>query len=85
MAIHRHGASVAGDFFGQSSFASHALAYERNVVKMAPDADLAVLAALGCGVQTGAGGILRSLKVERGSSLLVIGGGAVGPARPLSP
>ena len=36
------------------------------------------LQSLGCGVQTGVGGVLRSLKAAPGSSLVVIGGGAVG-------
>jgi aryl-alcohol dehydrogenase len=37
-----------------------------------------VLAPFGCGVQTGAGAILRSLDCRPGSSLVVTGGGAVG-------
>lgn len=69
---------VATNFFAQSSFATYALAYERNVVKVAPDAPVEILGPLGCGVQTGAGGIMRSLACEKGSSLLVMGGGAVG-------
>jgi aryl-alcohol dehydrogenase len=69
---------VADNFFGQSSFAGLAIANERNVLKVADDADLATLAPLGCGVQTGAGAVLRSLKAKKGETLLVIGGGAVG-------
>jgi aryl-alcohol dehydrogenase len=42
------------------------------------DADLSVLAPLGCGIQTGTGAILRSLKAQAGEKLLVIGAGAVG-------
>ena len=48
------------------------------MLKVADDADLATLAPLGCGVQTGAGAVLRSLKANAGEALLVIGGGAVG-------
>lgn len=69
---------LAARFFGQSSFASHAIADERNVVALPDDADLASLAPLGCGVQTGVGAVLRSLKAQAGSSLVVLGGGAVG-------
>lgn len=70
--------AVSSNFFGQSSFATHALAYERNVVKVAPDLDLATYAPLGCGVQTGAGGIMRSLRCRPGSSVVIIGAGTVG-------
>ncbi len=76
--LHQHDAKIAGNFFGQSSFASLAIANERNVVKVAADADLGTLAPLGCGVQTGVGGVVRSLAARPGSSLVVMGGGAVG-------
>lgn len=69
---------VGSNFFGQSSFASHALTYERNVVKVPADLPLEMFGPLGCGVQTGAGGVMRSLACEAGSSLLVTGGGPVG-------
>jgi aryl-alcohol dehydrogenase len=72
------GGRVAARFFGQSSFASLCIGSARNVVKLSADADLGVLAPLGCGVQTGVGGVLRSLKARAGSSLVVMGGGAVG-------
>jgi aryl-alcohol dehydrogenase len=69
---------VNGVFFGQSSFASHALANEHNVVKLPADADLELAGPLGCGVQTGAGAVMNSLAAHEGSSLLVMGGGSVG-------
>lgn len=71
---------VSGRFFGQSSFASHALAHERNVVKLDGDEGLELLGPLGCGFQTGAGGIMRSLRCHAGSSLVIFGCGAVGIA-----
>lgn len=71
---------VADNFFGQSSFASLAVANERNIFKLGADADLALLAPLGCGIQTGAGAVIRSLRAKAGEALLVIGGGAVGLA-----
>jgi aryl-alcohol dehydrogenase len=69
---------VASNFFGQSSFATHALTYERNLVKLPPDAPFDVAAPLACGVQTGAGSILRALDCPPGSSVAIIGGGTVG-------
>lgn len=70
--------AVAGNFFGQSSLASHALTYERNVVPVPPGLPLEILGPLGCGVQTGAGAVMRSLACPRGSSILILGGGSVG-------
>ena len=71
---------VRGHFFGQSSFASHALATARNMVKVDKNLDLALLAPLGCGLQTGAGTVLNSLAVKPGQSLLILGSGTVGLA-----
>ena len=72
------GNRVAGSFFGQSSFASHALAYARNIVPIPDDLPFEHAAPLGCGIQTGAGAVMRSLACPPGSSLLVTGGGPVG-------
>lgn len=72
------GSPVAGNFFGQSSFATYAITYERNVVTVPEGLPLELAGPLGCGVQTGAGGIMRSLAARLGSSLLITGGGAVG-------
>ena len=66
------------NFFGQSSFATHALCHERNVVKVSKDARLELLGPLACGVQTGAGAIMNALCVPAGKSLAVFGTGSVG-------
>jgi aryl-alcohol dehydrogenase len=71
---------VRGHFFGQSSFATHALATERNLVKVPRDLPLEILAPLGCGMQTGAGTVINSLKVSKGASIAIFGTGAVGLA-----
>lgn len=71
---------VNGVFFGQSSFASHALANVHNVVKLSDDAPLDLVGPLGCGIQTGAGAVMNSLAAHEGSSLLVMGAGSVGLA-----
>lgn len=70
--------SVHSHFFGQSSFATHAVVPQGNAVKVSADADLYTLAPFGCGIQTGAGAVMNSLKVQAGDSLAVFGAGAVG-------
>jgi aryl-alcohol dehydrogenase len=76
--MRRGDAPVYGSFFGQSSFASHALAYESNLVVVGDDVDLSVASPLGCGVQTGAGAVLNVLRPAGDASLVVFGAGAVG-------
>jgi aryl-alcohol dehydrogenase len=71
---------VRGHFFGQSSFASHALVASRNLVPVSRALPLALLAPLGCGLQTGAGTILHSLAVAPGESVGIFGSGSVGLA-----
>jgi aryl-alcohol dehydrogenase len=71
---------VRGHFFGQSSFATHVLGTERNLVKVPKDLPLEILAPLGCGLQTGAGTVMNSLKVAKGDSIAIFGTGAVGLA-----
>jgi len=71
---------VRGHFFGQSSFATHALATMRNLVKVPKSLPLELLAPLGCGLQTGAGTVINSLAVRAGASIAVFGTGSVGLA-----
>lgn len=75
----RDGAPVYGSFFGQSSFATHAIAYARNTVK-APDLPFEHLAPFGCGMQTGAGTVYNTLAAKAGQAFAVIGAGSVGLA-----
>lgn len=77
-ALQRSG--VRGHFFGQSSFATHGLATESNLVKVDSNLDLEMLAPLGCGMQTGAGAVMNSLKVAPGCGIAVFGTGSVGLA-----
>lgn len=51
---------------------------ERSAVRVGPDADLSLLAPLGCGVQTGVGAVWNVLAPRPGSSVVVLGAGAVG-------
>jgi aryl-alcohol dehydrogenase len=73
-----HGEKVHDHFFGQSSFATYALANERNVVKVSSDVPLERLGPLGCGIQTGAGAVMNALKVAPGTTFACFGAGAVG-------
>lgn len=76
--LHRDTGDVHGVFFGQSAFATYALATERNVVKVDPAVPLELLGPLGCGIQTGAGAVLTTLNPSAGSSIAVFGAGSVG-------
>lgn len=77
-ALHDGATDVGSNFFGQSSFATYALTYERNLVKVPDGLPLELMGPLGCGIQTGVGGITRSLACPPGSTLLITGGGPVG-------
>jgi aryl-alcohol dehydrogenase len=74
------GGELHDHFFGQSSFATQAIARELNVVKVDKDVQLELLGPLGCGIQTGAGAVLNAMKVHAGSSVVAFGTGAVGLA-----
>jgi aryl-alcohol dehydrogenase len=74
------GAAIHDHFFGQSSFSTYVVASERNVVKVSKQAPLELLGPLGCGIQTGAGSVLKAMKVEAGASFVAFGAGAVGLA-----
>jgi len=70
--------SIHSNFFGQSSFATHALCHERNVVKVPTDVPLELLGPLACGIQTGAGAVMNALGIGSGASFAVFGAGSVG-------
>jgi aryl-alcohol dehydrogenase len=76
----RGDARIGSNIFGQSAFATHALAHPRNMVKVDADLPLHLLAPLGCGIQTGAGTVLETLNVQPGQAIAIFGGGAVGLA-----
>ncbi|OAN67636.1 geraniol dehydrogenase [Sulfitobacter sp. EhC04] len=78
VALADNAGNVHSNFFGQSSFASHALCHARNVIKVDPEADLELLGPLACGIQTGAGTVMNALKVAAGKSFVVFGAGSVG-------
>lgn len=78
LALSGEGETVHSHFFGQSSFAAYSVAAQNSVVRVPEDAPLELLGPLGCGIQTGAGAVLNSLRPEPGSSIAVFGTGAVG-------
>jgi aryl-alcohol dehydrogenase len=73
-----NGEKISGCFFSQSSFGDKAIALEGNLVKLPNDVPLEIMGPLGCGIQTGAGAVINSLKPRPGSSIAVFGAGAVG-------
>ncbi|WP_375088750.1 NAD(P)-dependent alcohol dehydrogenase [Peribacillus sp. RS7] len=75
--IHQHNHALS-TFFGQSSFATYSVANKNNVVIVDKEVDLALLGPLGCGIQTGSGTVMNSLRPEPGTSIVIYGGGAVG-------
>ena len=76
--IAKAGAPVYSAFFQQSSFATHAIANERFVVKIRRDAPLHQVGPFACSIQTGAGAVLNAMKPDPGDSFVVFGAGGVG-------
>lgn len=76
--LSQRGAPVLGQFFGQSSFATHSIVHAHASVKVDLSLPLEVLSPLACGVQTGAGGVLNVLKPEAGDAFALFGAGSVG-------
>jgi len=54
------------------------LVSDRSVVKVPNDVPLEILSPLGCGIQTGAGAVMNTLKPSPGSAIAVFGIGSVG-------
>lgn len=77
-ALSLNGERLAGHFFGQSSFATHALAEERSAVPVPLDVPLEIAAPMGCGIITGAGSVLHAFRLRPGQTIAVFGTGGVG-------
>ncbi|XP_013857419.1 alcohol dehydrogenase class-3 [Austrofundulus limnaeus] len=67
-------------FLGVSSFCQYTVVPETSVTKIRPDAPLDKVCLLGCGVSTGYGAAINAGKVQKDSSCIVFGLGAVGLA-----
>ncbi|AZG48814.1 NAD(P)-dependent alcohol dehydrogenase [Gordonia insulae] len=74
----RDGDPVFGGFFGQSSFATYAIAHADNAIAVPENLPPHIAAPLGCGVQTGYGTITRVLRPAPDSTVTVYGAGSVG-------
>lgn len=77
-ALSQDGERLHGHFFGQSSFATYAIAEERSAVIVPDDVPLELVAPMGCGIITGVGSVLYSFGVRPGQSIAVFGTGSVG-------
>jgi aryl-alcohol dehydrogenase len=77
-ALSQNGTRIHAQFFGQSSFSQLAVANERSAVKVSKEVPLEILGPLGCGVITGTGAVINSLKVGAGDTFAVFGAGGVG-------
>lgn len=74
------GSPLHSHFFGQSSFATYAIARANALVPAHPDVPLEHLGPLACGIGTGAGAVLNALRPPVGSSIAIFGVGSVGLA-----
>ena len=71
---------ICSNFFGQSSFSKASIVNQSSIVKAThlSQQELALLAPLGCGLQTGSGCVFNILNLAPGSSIAIFGGGGVG-------
>jgi len=74
------GTPLHSHFFGQSSFAQHAIVHPSSLVPFSTTAPTEAVGVLACGIATGAGAVLNTLTLGPGDSLVIFGGGAVGLA-----
>ncbi len=66
------------NFFNQSSFTTETLVQDRNVTVVGKDVDLRKVGPLGCGFITGSGTVFNGLNPKEGSTIAIVGTGAVG-------
>ncbi|WP_256081116.1 NAD(P)-dependent alcohol dehydrogenase [Massilia sp. YIM B04103] len=78
--LHHGMYEVHSHFFCQSSFATRAIAPASSVVKVPKGVPLEFLGPFACGIMTGAGAVMNTLRPVPGSTLAVFGTGAVGLA-----
>ena len=76
--VSRPQGSLHGHFFGQSSFSRRIVTAAHSVVRVPEGVPAAVLAPLGCGVQTGVSAVTAVLRPAPGARVAVFGVGAVG-------
>jgi len=74
------GGAPIGQFANLSSFAERMLCPERSLVKIRDDMPLDRACLIGCGVTTGLGAALNTVRIPPGASVAIIGCGGVGLA-----
>lgn len=79
-AMTRNGEKLAGRFFQQSSWATYAVALERQLAKVPEGLDLDQAGPYGCSISTGAGTVLNILDPGPGTTVAIFGAGSVGLA-----
>ncbi len=65
-------------YMGCSTFANHTVMPEIALAKIRPDAPFDKVCYIGCGVTTGIGAVIYTMKVEQGSTVAVFGLGGIG-------
>ncbi|HCD6287565.1 TPA: NAD(P)-dependent alcohol dehydrogenase, partial [Pseudomonas aeruginosa] len=76
--LHDGATAVHSHFFCQSSHATYTVAHQSSLVKVPKDVELKFLGPLACGVMTGAGGVLNTLRPGAESNVAIFGAGTVG-------
>lgn len=79
MNIDMEGNSIS-HFMGTSTFSQYTVLPEISLAKISKDAPLDKVCLLGCGITTGYGAVRNTLKIEEGTTVVVIGLGGVGLA-----
>ncbi|MET3803132.1 aryl-alcohol dehydrogenase [Nakamurella sp. UYEF19] len=74
------GERLSSHFFGQSSFATYAIASAQALVPIPDGLPVELMGPLACGLATGAGAVFNTVRPQPGTSIVVYGAGAVGLA-----
>ena len=72
------GGAKVHHYMGTSTFANYTVLPEIAVAKIRPDAPFDKVCYIGCGVTTGIGAVLNTVKVEPGANVVVFGLGGIG-------
>lgn len=65
-------------YMGCSTFSEYTVMPEISLAKVNPEASLAEVCLLGCGVTTGMGAVMNTAKVEEGATVAIFGLGGIG-------
>jgi len=75
--VHRNGDPVS-TLFSLGTFMEHIVVAEGAVTPIPDGIDLALAAPIGCGIVTGSGAVLNTMKPQINSSIVIFGAGTVG-------